>query len=173
MFSIGLFPNGTYILLTLRIWNKLDRMSKWNRQVLLHETESLASFTEFMSSNSVGRKNIQLANSSHDVIYNQILDFTKQFKKEKHSEKWLILVGLGIFAGVHISAICNQCKKENHTNQKTAQNWSSFWNSMQKWANTKARGISSRSKILRFVVGDRKASSAKDIYQAVPFQTET
>lgn len=75
-----------------------------------------------MSRNSVGRTNIQFANSNRDVIYNPILDFTKQFKKEKHSEKLLILVGLGIFAGVHISAICNQCKKENHTKQKTAQN---------------------------------------------------
>lgn len=85
--------------------------------------ESLASFTEFMSSSSVGRRNIQLANSNHDVIYNQILDFTKQFKKQKHSEKWLILVCLGTFAAVNISAICNQCKEGSDTNQKTAQNW--------------------------------------------------
>lgn len=52
----------------------------------LHKMESLATFIEFMSSNSVGRKNIQSANSKHDLIYNQILDFTKQFKKEKRSE---------------------------------------------------------------------------------------
>lgn len=99
-------------------------MGKWNRQVFLHEMESLAFVTELMSSNSVGRKNIQFANSNHDVIYNQILDFTKQFKKEKRSENWLILVCLGTFAGVNISAICSQCKKESDTNQKTAQSWS-------------------------------------------------
>lgn len=98
-------------------------MGKWNRQVFLHKTKSLASFTEFMSSNSVSRKNTQSANSNHDVIYNQNLDFTKQFLKEKCSEKWLILVCLATFAGVNISAICNQCKKESDTNQKTAQNW--------------------------------------------------
>lgn len=92
------FSKWMYILLTLRIW-KLDKMGKWNRHVFLHKMESLATFIEFMSSNSVGRKNIQSANSKHDLIYNQILDFTKQFKKEKCSENWLILVCLGTFAG--------------------------------------------------------------------------
>lgn len=72
-----------------------------------------------MSNNSVGRKkNTQFGNSNHDVIYNQILHFTKQFKIEKHSEKWLVLVCLGTFAGVNISAICKQCKKGSDTNQK-------------------------------------------------------
>lgn len=162
----GIFQMGLWI------WNKLDKMGKWNSQVFLRKTESLASFTEFLSSNSVGRENIQSANSNHDVIYNQILDFTKRFKKEKCSEKWLILVCLGTFAGVNILAICNQFKKESDTNQKTAQNWSflpEFNAEVNEYQNP---GISSRSKILRFVVGDSNASSAKDIYQAVPFQKE-
>lgn len=67
----------------------------------------------------------------------------------------------------------NNAKREAIPTRKKTQNrlfLLEFNAEMNKYQN---RGIGSRSKILRFVVGDSNASSAKDIYQTVPFQKET